>query len=104
MFGTWKHPTSERVWVPLTEGQREKLTAYANETNYCNSSAISEQRPICDIMIDRLSSGGHWKVNSLLLKYWALNLGVAFGTFAFLLGLIFLLPTVARRYWNWLKA
>jgi hypothetical protein len=128
VFHTYKaRPMSS--WVPLTAKEKATIAARLQETNNCQTledrvtqqlhdSGIQEPHQItqwllrskdsleeirCHIEQGRLREGGYDEDHFDPLKYLALNAGTAVSVFGAIYGLAFLLPALARRYWQWLN-
>jgi hypothetical protein len=119
MAGSYKvHPTVDE-WVQLEPAQKTKITAYMEETKNCQTLADrvpkSQTRDLlsnsdylrgfsCRNDLEKLVKGGESESHVSALKYIATNLAVALCGFLVVFGLTLLIPSIARRYWNWLKA
>jgi hypothetical protein len=116
--GTWKIRPISETWLPLTEDQKKSFAAYVEKRN-CKAldERFNEARGrgieppfnndaadtiICDMRLKSLREGGESHSYFSVLKYLAINSGVALGGFFGVFGLAFLLPALIRRYWRWL--
>jgi hypothetical protein len=105
VFGTWKQPSTETVWVPLTEDQRAKFSAYEKETSDCRTISNPGEygTALCRVTVDMLKEGGLFEIVSLRSKYWTENLLAALAALFGIFASVMVLPSIARIYLAWLN-
>ncbi len=104
VFRTYKVRPTYSVFIPFTANQKENLASYVQNSNNCQDTASSLVEDfVCRHSKERLDQGGDYESHPDLLKYLALNAGVAVAMFATIFGLAFVIPALLRRYWKWLN-
>lgn len=103
--GVWRLSPSE--WSPLSAEQRERISGYLQETNYCKAfqPPVSEySESVCQILLSQLANNGTWKdAQCVTLGYLAKNFFVMAATFVSVFLIAMILPLAGRRYLTWLR-
>ena len=104
----------EYVTAPLTAEEKQQIAAKLKRNNYCQeqrdrlaqSHDFNDTLPVitCESDIKTLERGEMLHSYSRMPAYLAINTAVVIASFAFIFGLAYLLPALARRYWKWLNA
>ena len=126
VFETYNEWPTTYGLVPLTAEEKATIAAELKETNNCQTyedrlnEALRDVEPnkvtemllrnddyarkyLCQEGQRRLKAGGDYKEYPDTLKYLGINAATAGSAFAVIFGLTYLLPALARRYWQWLK-
>jgi hypothetical protein len=131
ILGTSKMRPTWETWVPMTAEENASIAEYLKETNNCqvlsdrvarlvarlrelnadaaqitdallrNSDSLEETD--CHLKLDKLNKGGQFETRFDPVRYLAFNAASVAGGFGIIYGLTFLLPALARRYWDWLN-
>jgi hypothetical protein len=124
VFGTYKErPITHDP--PLTAKEKADIAAELKETNNCQTfrdqsyldkyiQAMPSVDPdrfkgLQDYAVrfceerQRQLEAATWIITPDTLKYLGINAAIAASVFAAIFGLTYLLPALARRYWQWLK-
>lgn len=111
VFGSYRARPTYPVWMPLTEQERENLSAYFQRNERCRRETRDASRIICHLAWEEYEQGGKREYHPDLAKYLALNGGIAAATFISVFVLALLIPmmmrgfgSLARRYLQWLNA
>jgi hypothetical protein len=110
VFGTYNERPIAKVWTSFDEEPwtKEYYKAIVAKTNNCQTFEYygGPDARIVRFCLDgqkALEEGGYYGGRQSTPLYLALNAAVAVVTFAVIFGLTYLLPALARRYWQWLK-
>jgi hypothetical protein len=123
VFHTNKARPIAHGWVPLTAEEKAAIAGKLKETNNCQTYDDQLNEALRDVVDPhkrteiilrngggscqwdrgRLEAGGDFGNYPDTLKYLAINAATAGSAFAVIFGLTYLLPALARRYWQWLK-
>jgi len=107
--GTWRLAPGR--WVDLTVSQKQRISNYLEQTNYCRSLPKRDEfdqtvieKLVCEASISQLADGGsYYPPEQVTLKYLAKNFLLSAGAFALTFALVMLGPPVSRRYLAWLR-
>ena len=111
------HGARQETWVPFSKEKQERIRLVLAETNDCQTNLdriyqiiglsyspdMSSPLDICRNYIRARQSGGTFRYGIPLSEYLAINAAAAAAGFIAIFGLTYLLPALARRYWQWLK-
>jgi hypothetical protein len=101
---TYKENPYGKVWVSLTAEDMYRFKARLNETNNCQTLERDEDLlKGCRFIQKALEENGAYYSAPSRPLYLTLNAAVAAVAFVLIFGLTYLLPALARRYWQWLK-
>jgi hypothetical protein len=116
--GSYKARPTVDEWTKLAPAQKTSIAAYMEETKNCQTLAdrvpksqtqdlLSNSDYLRDFScrddLEKLTKGGEFVSHLSPLKYIATNLAVMLCGFPVVFGLMFLVPSIVRRYWGWLK-
>ena len=107
--GTYKKRPTDYFLEPLTAQQKQEFTDYVAKFNNCQEAMhtpidrISQEGETCIERLYLLRDGGEYRDYFSVRKYLARNVGAATIAFGVVFCLSYLLPALARRYWQWLN-
>lgn len=104
LTGVWRLAPGN--WVDLTASQKERISNYLEQTNYCSArhDAEDDKTAVCQILSRQLADGGVWYPPEHITRYYlAKNFIVAVGAFGLTFVLVLVAPVVWSAYWLWLR-